>query len=175
MTEPSPDFAALLQEWQDDYEPRLKRVENAVEELDLLLSQPRPPTATPAPSPAGEAASGIPIELRYPTLEQWVVEHFVRVYARPVGGQIRWCARWWEHAEAITRLEALWRSWETLRIEPLGLDAWLRERLDHHLPHLLGPSGPFASCNPERHAGGKDLATVPAPEGWWDPPEMADR
>ena len=122
--------------------------------------------ASPVTSPTGDAAPG---GLRYPSLEAWVVGHFTRVYTRRHGGPMRWCRQWWQHAEAITRLEALWRSWETLRHEPLGMDAWLRGHLDHHLPQLMSAAGPFAACTPDKHTDPGEMATTPVPAGWWQP------
>ena len=65
------------------------------------------------------------------------------MYRRPLGGEFRWCPQWWRHAEAITRLTALWQSWEAMRLQPgTGTANWLRDHLDHQLPVLLGRSGP---------------------------------
>ena len=70
------------------------------------------------------------------------------MYRRPLGGEYRWCAQWWRHAEAITRLTALWQSWEAMRLQPgTGMISWLRDHLDHQLPVLLGRGGPFAACS----------------------------
>lgn len=44
------------------------------------------------------------------------VEWLAKVYARPVTAQNRsfcWCPRWWEHDEAVSRLEAFQRAIET--------------------------------------------------------------
>ncbi|HEY6795673.1 MAG TPA: DUF4913 domain-containing protein [Kineosporiaceae bacterium] len=88
----------------------------------------------------------------YARLEEWVEQYFQPTFRRPVGGEIRWCARWLEHAEAVTRLEALWRSWEALRLDPnLGIATWLTTYLDPILAVLLGRVGPFAQCTPDRH------------------------
>jgi hypothetical protein len=171
----TPSVETRLSLFAADTEARFERVEARVVELDHVLAG--GPVASPATSPAGDAAA----TLFYPSLEAWVVGHFARVYARRHGGPMRWCRQWWQHAEAITRLEALWRSWETLRLEPLGMDAWLRERLDHHLPHLMSAAGPFASCTPDKHTDPVDLATAPAPADWWiraggsPPPTAATR
>jgi hypothetical protein len=89
----------------------------------------------------------------YETLDEWVQEYFAPMFARPIGGELRWCARWTEHAEAISRLEALWRSWEALRLDPaLGMATWFSSYLDQQLPVLLGRSGPFSQCSADRHA-----------------------
>jgi len=58
-----------------------------------------------------------------------------------------------QHAEALTRLEALWRSWETLRLDPnLGIATWLTNYLDPQLAALTSRIGTFAQCTQERHA-----------------------
>jgi len=166
MTDPS-NLARELEQFTAETHARLTQVETAIEELeDTLLAGADAAVGSPASSPAGEPTSTA-LTLRYPSLEAWVVGHFARVYIRPHGGALRWCAQWWRHAEAISRLEALWRTWEALRVQPLGLDIWLRERLDHHLPQLLAANGPFASCTPDKHHDSRDLATAPAPPNWW--------
>ena len=48
----------------------------------------------------------------YGSVQEWVTSHFLPMFRRPLGGEFRWCAQWWQHAEAITRLTALWHSWE---------------------------------------------------------------
>jgi hypothetical protein len=46
-----------------------------------------------------------------------------------------------------TPLEALWRSWEHLRLDPAtGVSVWLRDHLDHHMGVLLDADGPFKGC-----------------------------
>ena len=68
----------------------------------------------------------------------------VPVFRRQVGVRAarRWAAEWWRDAEAIVRLEALWRSWEHLRLDPAtGMSVWLRDHADHHLAALMDPDG----------------------------------
>ncbi|MGI8558855.1 MAG: DUF4913 domain-containing protein [Solirubrobacteraceae bacterium] len=49
-----------------------------------------------------------------------------------------WCPQWWRHAEAVARLESLWRAWEHLRHDAApGLSVWFRDHADHHLTILL--------------------------------------
>ena len=103
------------------------------------------------------------------SLLEFVVEHFCPVYARPTSPTVRWCASWWDHAEAIYRLEALWRSWEAYRLEPrLGIASWLRDYLDPQLRELTSPTGPFASCTTDRHSPVKALLTNQPPEAYLD-------
>ena len=87
-------------------------------------------------NPAGDNDVARPV---YGGVEEWVTGQFLPQFRRPLGGEYRWCRQWWQHAEAITRLTALWHSWEALRLEPgTGMATWLRDHLDHHLPVLLG-------------------------------------
>ena len=80
-----------------------------------------------------------------------------------------WCAKWWEHAEAITRLEALWESWEKHRLEPgTGMATWWRDFADHHMAVLTDrDAGPFFKCDPAkgRHEVPALWATELPPEG----------
>ncbi|MGW4501319.1 DUF4913 domain-containing protein [Micromonospora sp. NPDC004336] len=113
----------------------------------------------------------------YATVEEWVRDYLLPGFPRPVGevGLVRWhwCEQWWRHDEAVTRLTALWYGWEHARLEMTGMLGWLRE-LDHHLPMLLGPDGPFRSCTPgidgstTRHKAPTVAAFEQAPEQWWD-------
>ena len=98
--------------------------------------------------------------------------HFLPMFRRPLGGEYRWCAEWWRHAEAITRLTALWHAWEALRLQPgTGMATWLRDHLDHQLPVLLGRTGPFAMCSEDEHIDPRQARTKQPPPGWWDLPQ----
>ena len=106
----------------------------------------------------------------YDSVEDWVTSHFLPMFRRPLGGEFRWCAQWWRHAEAITRLTALWHSWEAMRLQPgTGIATWLRDHLDHQLPVLLGRAGPFSQCSEDEHIEPRQAAAQPPPPGWWDP------
>lgn len=111
-----------------------------------------------APAAAGQSLA-LPV---YGRVEDWVSGYFIPLFRRPLGGQYRWCPGWDEHLEAVSRLTALWRAWEACRIEPgTGVSDWYGSHLDHHLPILLGPAGPFAQCSPD----GGHLELKPFPEG----------
>jgi hypothetical protein len=108
----------------------------------------------------------------FDSLEEWVVSVFAPTYARRATPTFRWCSEWWRHPEAISRLEALWRSWEALRLDPLlGMGSWYRDHLDHQLPILTAAAGPFAECDPTRHFPPETdrLAHTSAPADWWPP------
>ena len=140
-------------------------------------------TADPALPPSA-VDEDEPPEPVYASVQDWVTAHFLPMYRRPLGGEYRWCPQWWRHAEAITRLTALWQSWEAMRLQPgTGTANWLRDHLDHQLPILLGRSGPFAQCTADEHIEpphrrrrpaaprlvghrGRPLMTATAPRPW---------
>src|SRR4051812_5117020 len=98
------------------------------------------PEAEEAPPPA------------FGSVDDWVDQYFLVVFSRSTGSTLRWCSRWHDHAEAVLRLEALWRSWETLRLDPnVGMATWLTNFLDPQLAALMTAQGTFASCTPDRH------------------------
>jgi hypothetical protein len=45
---------------------------------------------------------------------------------------------------------------------------WLRDHLDHHLPVLLGRTGPFSMCSEDEHIAPRQATTEQPPPGWWD-------
>ncbi len=101
------------------------------------------------------AAPTAPPGLHYRSVDEFVRGLVVPVFRRNVGprAEARWSARWWESAEAIMRLEAMWRAWEALRHDPAtGVSDWLRDHADHHLAVLLSPAGPFARSQDEAKA-----------------------
>ena len=118
------------------------------------------------PAGGGDAPPPQPV---YDGVEDWVTGQFLPMFRRPLGGEYRWCRQWWQHAEAITRLTALWHSWEALRLEPgTGMASWLRDHLDHQLPVLLGRGGPFAQCSEDEHIEPRQARAQYAPRGWWE-------
>jgi uncharacterized protein DUF4913 len=126
-------------------------------------------TAPPAAMPAAGQDDSPALQPLYGGVEHWVTGFFLPIFKRPLGGEYRWCQEWWQHAEAITRLTALWHSWEALRLQPgTGMASWLRDHLDHHLPVLMGRSGPFAQCNEDEHIELREAKVGHAPPGWWD-------
>ena len=103
----------------------------------------------------------------YPDVAAWVSGHFVPMYRRTLGGEFRWCAEWWRHGEAISRLTALWFAWESMRLQgATGMALWYRDHLDHQLPVLLGPRGPFYQCTETQHLAPHEARTLPVPDGW---------
>lgn len=106
-------------------------------------------------------------ELFFATLDQFVQDQLVQLYRRSLEGRSRiWCPQWWRHAEAIARLEGLWRSWEHLRLDPaLGMSTWLRDHADPHMAVLTDPDGPLKGCSSDKGHSARPLPPFPT-----DPP-----
>ena len=119
---------------------------------------------------AGDRAAGAePPEPVYNAVEDWVIDYFLPMFRRTLGGEYRWCGHWWQHGEAISRLTSLWHAWEVLRLQPgTGIASWYRDHLDHQLPILMGARGPFYQCSETAHREPREANAVPAPDEWWD-------
>jgi len=109
-----------------------------------------------------------PPELYLPDLLTFVRDYLAPMYRRNLSGPgVTWCPEWWNHAEAIARLEALWRAWEFLRQDAhTGMSVWFRDHADHHMGVLLNADGPFKGCKPEAHAADrlKPLPLIAPPD-----------
>jgi hypothetical protein len=115
-------------------------------------------------------------EATYPSLERFVSDYLLPLYRRAVSGQgTTWCAEWWRHPEAWVRLDAIWRAWEYLRLDPAtGISTWLRDHADPHMAVLLSSNGPLRGCKPELHSP-RPLAPLPStaiPDGVPDPTRL---
>lgn len=118
---------------------------------------------------AGAAAAG-EFRPRFADLESWVHEFFVLTFGR-CAKQGSWCAQWWDHPEAILRLDALWHSWEVATLDPVhGVADWIRNYLDPNLVQLFSVGGPFAQCTEGRHVPTPVLAVTPPPDDFGAPP-----
>jgi len=104
-----------------------------------------------------------PPQLYYASLPEFVEGFLAGVYARNFDTKGRtWCPAWWNHTEAIVRLDALWRAWEHLRHDPaLGISTWLRDHGDHHMTALMAEDGPFQGCTPSRGHSLRDWRRLP--------------
>lgn len=88
----------------------------------------------------------------------WVDAVFRPTFSRSGDVNFRWCPRWHDHPEAVLRLESLWRAWEHLREQQLGVSTWLRDHLDPQIGVLCGSVGTFARCTDRHHEVGMPLA-----------------
>lgn len=113
--------------------------------------------------------------LYYDSLPEFVEDFVAPVYARSFEGRERtWCPAWWNHTEAVARLDAIWRAWEQLRKDPaLGPSVWFRDHGDHHMGVLMASDGPFKGCSPTKGHNERDwrrLPLLPPPAGLYDDP-----
>ncbi|MFI7510652.1 DUF4913 domain-containing protein [Micromonospora aurantiaca] len=140
---------------------------DAVADLSALLGQigGDPPPPAPEP-PVEEQAAAEPV---YRNVEAFVGEYLTHVVERRIASGpdsgLNWCPRWWAHPEAISRLYALWRAWETLRVSDpqTGMSIWWRDHLDPHLAALTAEYGPFNRCGPNKHTEPRPLPVELAP------------
>lgn len=103
-----------------------------------------------------------PHRQHFQSLEEFVTDYVLENWERKNtsdDGDMRWCARWWEHPEAIARLEHVWEAFEAARREPPpAMSSWWRDHLDHHMGRLTDPRGPFEQCN---HTNGTHVLLDP--------------
>lgn len=99
-------------------------------------------------APVDDPAKAVEPTLYFGSVDEFLREYLRIVYRRPINGRNRvWAARWWDYPEAVIRLEALWRAWEHLRLDPTtGMSVWWRDHADHHMAVLMDPDGPFAAA-----------------------------
>lgn len=88
-------------------------------------------------------------ELFYPGVVEFVTERLVHLVPlpHPSSGRI-WCPSWFTHAQALSRLDSLWRAWEYMRHDgALGMSNWWTHHVDPTMSALMDPlTGPFARC-----------------------------
>lgn len=109
----------------------------------------------------------IPPQLYYGNVNEFVREFLRHAYKREISGSSSpfWSGEWWKIDEALMRLEALWRSWEFLRLDPAtGMSVWWRDHADHHMAKLMAADGPFGGSNDESRLH-EPLPHIEPPEG----------
>ena len=108
----------------------------------------------------------------YPDVAAFVAGFLAPTFAREWHDQDterRWCSSWWLHVEAVVRLEAMWRAWEALRLDPaLGASTWLLHHGDPGMAVLTKPHGTFHRCSPEAHRVWEPLPVITPPTGMFD-------
>lgn len=115
------------------------------DDWDTTHADPRP-----AGSSTGAASADPTPTTYYSSLIEWYEDFFKHVYRRNFSAShLTWCDQWWRHPEAVSRLDALWRAWEHLRLEPgLGMSVWWRDHVDPHMAALTSPDGCLKGCQP---------------------------
>lgn len=109
----------------------------------------------------------------FPDFHTWVGEWLVPVVRRPFKAGSVWCPQWWLHPEALRRLDALWRAWESSRAEGgAGMSYWWVMHFDSHFAVLTdGARGPFAACKDEVHDPKIQPLPCDTPPGDWSWPQ----
>ncbi len=126
---------------------------------------------TAPPAAAGQpAAQPTTAAFRWATLAEFVEHVIAPLYAQHLTGNGTWCARWWDHEDARVRLEAVWRAWEVLRLEPTtGIARWLRDVADPQMDRLRDRDrGPFRACGEGKHLAAPPLPVEKPPAGFWN-------
>ncbi|WP_149827965.1 DUF4913 domain-containing protein [Streptomyces tailanensis] len=106
-------------------------------------------------------------ELFYPHVAAFVNDRLVHLLTTTALGSGRvWCPEWYRHAEALSRLDSVWRAWEALRHDAgLGMSNWWTHHLDPNMRALTDPdTGPFSRCA-EGHQSSGPLPVIDPPEG----------
>lgn len=156
-------IAVLHDDFDDDFDPDMYDADSpATGETTDRGQQSSPDQSSSTDNPA-------PATTRFPSVYGFVTGHLSDLYRRDVSGQkVIWCPQWWAHGEAVSRLEALWRAWEHLRLDGgTGMAVWWKDYADPTMAVLFDPQGPFAGCSTDR--GHKPrllpLPCEPMPEG----------
>ena len=115
-------------------------------------------------------------EPEFGSVYEFVDTHLVFIYARQVHHKPDrwWCRRWFEHAEAVSRLEAVWRAYEALRVEPrAAMSTWWRDHADYHMKVLMAPDGPFEACSVDQGHSERTAVRLPTDSGYEQQLQMA--
>lgn len=102
---------------------------------------------------AGQADEFDPenIKLYYPNVDAFVHMMLLPNWRHLPRKDVRWCRKWYLHAEAMSRLDALWRAYEALRVgDPTGMTVWWRDYADPTMSALTREGGTFADCDPRK-------------------------
>ncbi len=120
--------------------------------LELAAAERAKDRAEAAVAEARRAAQGAsPMVPEFASLDAFV-EDFILPNWRHRMADLRWCATWWRHAEAVGRLEALWEAFEVLRLQPApAMSLWWRDHLDPQMRALTAGTGTFGRCSATRH------------------------
>jgi hypothetical protein len=98
----------------------------------------------------------------------WVAQWLCPNLEREIKRTFEWCPQWWDHPEAVQRIEALWRAWEFFRhADATGMSTWWTDHADPHLAILCNPDiGPFGHCHTTHGRDIAPLRTTEPPDDW---------
>lgn len=87
---------------------------------------------------------------RFASMFQFAEEFLLPTYGTTKSQSMRvaWSPEWWSHPEALTRIEALWKRFEQLRLKDpeTYVETFLRTHCDYHMKRLMDPNGVFSQC-----------------------------
>jgi hypothetical protein len=108
------------------------------------------------------------LEPAYPNSALWVSGWLCPNLEREIKRTFEWCPQWWDHPEAVQRIEALWRAWEVLRLDGgIGMSTWWVAHADPQLALLCNPDiGPFGHCHTTHGRDIAALASTDPPDDW---------
>jgi len=133
------------------------------------LLRPQPHMSTELKEETGEEEGSVEEEREnlYGNVYEFVGDFLARIYATDISQQradLRWCSHWFHHAEAVARLEACWKAFEVLRLDPgTGASVWFRDHADPCMTALTRPDGPFRGCSDTAHKTPRPLPVVEPP------------
>lgn len=111
-------------------------------------------------------------EMVYDNFVDWMNGFMLGHYRRHIErGGMKWCANIWEHAEAVSRIEATWLAWEHMRHQgPTGPAVWWRDYFDPMMHELTSQTGPFHACNysSNEHTVPERWTILKPPEGLYN-------
>lgn len=103
----------------------------------------------PSTAPDQGEVAAEDIELWYPNVDRFLHEFLLASWRHDTS--TKWCRKWYLHAEAVSRLDALWRAYEAMRVgDPTGMAVWWRDYADPLMASLISTSGTFAGCDARR-------------------------
>src|SRR5262249_36413139 len=70
----------------------------------------KPPPSPALTRPPDTEPAEVPTKPLSPSLEAWVTGYLAQIITAELGPAMRWCPQWWQHSEAVARLESLWRA-----------------------------------------------------------------
>ncbi len=106
-------------------------------------------------APPDTGADENPPEPYFPDLMTFVKDYLAPIYRALSGSSVTWGPEWWKHAEAIARLEALWRAWEFLPFSDMRTAGQRRIApmdVGFRVPSGFGFSGRVTGCDRDRRA-----------------------
>lgn len=152
----------------DDWEPGPALDEDEPDEPEQITS------ARTNSGGAEKAAAEAPKPV-YADLETWLRKHLAQVIRRRFGGSLTWCSEWYRHAEAVSRLNAMWQEWEKAVVESTMSNWWLYHG-DPHLNVLMSKdNGPFMACKPGEHRALEPLPLADSDPSLWLGSAFSDR